>query len=278
MVVARAIEALHRAGHSTASLVVGESHGRLSDELQGAGLLVLAGGDGTVHKAAEFAAARRIPIYHLPCGNENLVAREFGKTCETDLLLRAVSAGRITSVDLGLAVAPSASPSPFVLMCSIGPDAGVIERLTASRTRANGHAAYIGPILRELLSPRLPALHIRVDGREMVAGRRGMLVVANSRQYGFRLDPATLASMTDGRLDAVFLPCSTSLGALHWLARARLRRHTRHPACVYMRGAHISVRGDGPYQLDGDVPPSGSMLRGELALTLQPRALDILVP
>lgn len=276
--VAVAAAALREHGHEVSSLVVGESHGRLADELPGAGLLILAGGDGTVHKAAEHAIRHRVPIYHLPCGNENLLAREFGMSCEAGRLVRAVSGGNIIQVDVGHACEPGAGASLFVLMCSLGPDAGVIERLTSSRIKANGHSAYLGPVFRELLRPRLPMLRVRVDGRSMVNGERGLLVVANCRQYGFRVDPAHLASMTDGRLDAVFMPCRTSLGALRWLARARQGRHAAHPALRYWRGHEIVVQAQGPYQLDGDAPATGSHLYGELTLTLQPRALDILVP
>src|SRR5262245_9372375 len=70
--------ALRRAGHDVTDLAVGESHDRLAGVLAGAGALVLAGGDGTVHRAASDAITSAVPIYHVPCGNENLFAREFG--------------------------------------------------------------------------------------------------------------------------------------------------------------------------------------------------------
>jgi diacylglycerol kinase family enzyme len=284
-------------GHEVIELAVGESHQRLAAELAGAGALLLAGGDGTVHKTLDDSLAAGVPVYHVPCGNENLFAREFGMKCDAELLRRAVADGKTTRVDVGVAqeLGDHAGPAQhFLLMCGIGPDAGVVERLTALRTKAVGHAAYIEPVLREILSPRLPRLIVEVDGRRVVDGRRGSLIIANSRHYGFRLDPAERASMTDGRLDVVFLPCGTSLGALWWCLRLRLgwRRRGRG----YWEGSDISVHAldEAVYQLDGDAPrwrlagspeqkrrthlPGGSEDGLRLRITVRPAALPVLVP
>ena len=206
-------------GHEVIELAVGESHKRLAEALDGAGALLLAGGDGTVHKALGEALGAGVPVYHVPCGNENLIAREFWMTRDIETVRCAIAGGRVRRVDVGIVEESNggkAAEFPFLLMCGIGPDAGVVERLTALRKKAIGHMAYIEPVAREILSPRLPALTVEVDGERLVDGRHGMLIVANCRQYGFRLDPAERASMTDGLLDVVFMPCRTSLGALWW--------------------------------------------------------------
>jgi diacylglycerol kinase family enzyme len=229
-----------------------------------------------------------VPIYHIPCGNENLLAREFGMDRSVTTLRRAIRQWRLARVDVGLAADRGRAPVPFVLMCGIGPDAGVVERLTMLRTRAIGHLAYVEPVIREVLSPRLPVMHIQVDGEPMVQGVAGMLIVANCRQYGFRLDPAHLASMTDGALDAVFMPCTTSVGALRWLGRAGRRRMARFSQLRYWRGREIVVRAerDAPFQLDGDPPGAPGLPRNghvpgagvDLRLSVRPGALAVLAP
>src|SRR5262245_40247336 len=192
LTVAELSAALRGDGHEVVELAVGESHERLAAELAGAGALLLAGGDGTVHKTLADAIAAGVPVYHVPCGNENLFAREFGMRRDPETVRRAVAGGRVVRVDIGAgdeALRARRDEFPFLLMCGVGPDAGVIERLTALRTKAIGHMAYVEPVAREVLSPRLPALFVEVDGGRVVDGRHGMLVVANCRQYGFRLDP-----------------------------------------------------------------------------------------
>ncbi len=295
---ARGIVAGLRAdGHEVVELAVGESHARLAAELAGAGALLLAGGDGTVHKAMGDAAAAGVPIYHVPCGNENLFAREFGMDRSVETARRAVSGGRVLRVDVGVVeetIGERRDAFPFLLMCGVGPDAGVIERLTALRKKAIGHLAYVEPVLREVLSPRLPRMVVEVDGERVVDGRHGMLVVANCKQYGARLDPAERASMTDGKLDVVFMPCRTSMGAVWWCARLRMGR--RGAGRGYWQGREVLIKAEGAavYQLDGDAPrwqlahgadqtrrthlPGGAVDGLELKLTLRPGTLRVLVP
>jgi diacylglycerol kinase family enzyme len=183
---------------------------------------------------------------------------------------------------------------PFLLMCGVGPDAGVIERLTALRKKAIGHMAYVEPVAREILSPRLPRLTVEVDGARVVDGRHGMLIVANCRQYGARLDPAERASMTDGKLDVVFMPCRTSLGAVWWCVR--LKMGLRGSGRGYWQGREVVVKAIGAavYQLDGDAPrwqlargaaqtrrthlPGGAMDGLNLKLSLRPGVLGVLTP
>jgi len=291
------VAALRADGHEVVELAVGESHARLAEELAGAGALLLAGGDGTVHKTLAEVEAANVPVYHVPCGNENLFAREFGMTREVETVRRAIAGGRVERLDVGIvreAIGDGHAEFPFLLMCGVGPDAGVIERLTALRTDATGHLAYLEPVAREILSPRLPLLTVDVDGNRVVDERRGMLVVANCRQYGFRLDPAERASMTDGLLDVVFLPCRTSLGALWWCLR--LRTGWRGAGRGYWQGREVMVHaGRGAvFQLDGDAPrwqlahgPAqtrrthlpGSAADGlSLRITVRPGALPALVP
>ena len=297
--VAAIAGALRDDGHEVVELAVGESHQRLSEALSGAGALLLAGGDGTVHKALGEVLAAGVPVYHVPCGNENLVAREFGMVRESRAVCRAVAAGNVRRVDVGVVEEtfeggrPPAE-FPFLLMCGVGPDAGVIERLTALRKKAIGHLAYIEPVMREILSPRLPALTVEVDGKRVVDDRHGMLIVANCRHYGFRLDPAERASMTDGHLDVVFMPCRTSIGALAWMARLSLGWRKRGRGYWQGKVVEVRSRGEGVYQLDGDAPrwqlahgpeqtrrthlPGGATEGLRLRISLRPAALPVLVP
>jgi diacylglycerol kinase (ATP) len=81
--------------------------------LAGAGLLLLAGGDGTVHKAVGDAITADVPIYHIPCGNENLLAREFGMERRLDALRDAIRRWRLIRVDVGMAQDRGRTPVPL---------------------------------------------------------------------------------------------------------------------------------------------------------------------
>lgn len=284
------LHALRAAGHGAEPLAVRRDSAfpeHLAGALGNADILVAIGGDGTVHHALAPAVAAGAAVYHAPLGNENLFAREFGTDARPATLLEALREPRFGRVDLGHVepIGPDgrAGPArPFALMCSLGPDASVIHRLALARRRALGHLAYALPTLAELRRPTFPRLTVEVDGRVVVDAACGLLVVANSRQYALRIDPAVRASMTDGLLDAVFFPCRSRSRVLLWAARARLRRHVDVRGLVYERGQQVAVRvhGGGVYQLDGEaVPdlapsPADTMLR----LEAEPEVLKILLP
>jgi diacylglycerol kinase (ATP) len=284
--VAREIaQALQHVGHHTDELAIGRddaSRERLAGALADAGLLVVAGGDGTLHAVLSHAIASRVPVYHAPMGTENLFARQFGMSRSPGAIAAAASGAKVLDVDAAWATVTDARGPrerfPFALMFSLGPDAGVIHRLDSVRRGPISHASYVMPIAREVLSPWLPRVTVEVDGQRVVDAQRGLVVVANSRQYAMRIDPAMNASMTDGLLDAVFFPASGGLAAGAWMVRARMRSHVA--AAVYVTGRRVMVRTDDAsprFQMDGEAGrAAGPGLTIEAQV--QPGALRVLVP
>lgn len=235
-------------------------------------VMVVAGGDGSVHHAAGAAMGAGVPLYHLPCGNENLFAREFGMTRSVRRLSERIAAGRIERVDLGRIEAAGVSRH-FLLMASFGTDASVVHRLDAVRSRATGHLAYAVPSTVEFFRPHLPELTVVADGRAVVEGRRGLLVVANCRRYALGMDPCHRASMQDGRLDYLFMPCASSLGVVAWGLRC-FRRVAEKRGAVGGGAAVIEVRGKkAACQVDGE---AGGWLEGEMRFTVEAGVVPVL--
>ncbi len=287
-IIARATTTLQRAGVTTRVLPVDRAdrvgfQARFRQELLHADALVLAGGDGTVHYSLPVIAdtAASTPIYHLPLGTENLFARQFGMTRDADQLLRALRVNHTMPIDMGLLhSADEPTPTPFVLMCSIGPDAGVIRRLHAARTGNINHLSYIRPIVGEILSPSLPELSVEADGVSIVDHQRGTLLVANSAQYAMRMNPAPDARVDDGLLDVVFFPATSGPAAALWMARARVGAHLDHPALIATRAKSVRIHAEPGaciHQLDGELG-GRSHCASELNITIQPAALRVLLP
>lgn len=222
----------------------------------GADRLVIVGGDGTVHHAAEAVAESGVAMYHLATGTENLFARSFRMPRDP-----AAAAKRLEEdhppieIDLG-----SANGVPFTLMCSVGVDASVIHRVEEARERGSGlggHAAYVRPGLTETFNPRPAKLHVTADGRAVTPadGFVGTAVVANLPAYALRMDPAPDADPTDGLLDLALVPASTTLGA----AAGFLRCKMRSGSIQRVRAAKFEIRSAdpnamNPVQVDGERP------------------------
>jgi diacylglycerol kinase (ATP) len=251
---------------------------RLRAAISGADLLILVGGDGTLHHTLPAMVGSGVPVYHLAMGTENLFARQFGMDRLPDTLESAVDRWRVQDVDVGR-LTIGATSQPFVLMCSLGPDASVIRRLDEARRGPISHLSYVKPIAAELADLWLPRLTIEVDGQRLVDDQQGMVVVANSRQYAVRVDPAFKASMTDGLLDVVFLPCNGRWSALLALARCRIRNHGRNT--TYKQAASVRIHAEDPrppaLQVDGEcLKVARSPL--DLELDAEPKALKVLTP
>lgn len=236
--------------------------------------VVVLGGDGSVFYALPAAVRLGTPIYHVPVGTENLFAREFGMTRSADRLADAVVSRATRRVDVG-----ELDGAPFAVMASFGPDASVVHRLAGRRTGPITHLSYVLPSLRESLRPALKPVLVEVDGRTVFDGGPALVVVANSRQYGARFDPALDARIDDGLLDVVVMPASSSVSVLAWAAACRLRAQRGLPGLVYARGQSVRLagpRGLPPCQADGEAitlaDPACATLR------VRPGALSVLAP
>lgn len=230
------------------------------------------GGDGTLHHLLDDACRAGVPLYHIPAGNENLFAREFGMNADPQRLLRALERGDTRRVDV-----PSLDGRPFAIMVSFGPDAGVIHRLDEVRGRATGHAMYLGPVLKEVFGPRLAHVSVCADGEEIVSRRTGLLVIANCRQYAGGLNPARDADMADGRLDAVFLPAGSTASCLLWGLRCASGQQAESDRAVTARAQEFEVTAHArtPVQYDGEA--AGWLERGQTArLSVRAGALRVL--
>lgn len=240
-------------------------------------VLVVVGGDGAVRMASPAAARAGTPIYQYPHGTENLFAREFGMTRSPARLVEAIGKGRIERVDMA-----RADGQRFLLMASVGFDAEVIHDLARRRAGRISHLSYIVPMVRQLASWSPPRLSIEVDGVPVVDGEAGFVVVANSRQYARRFDPASRAVMTDGRLDVAFFPTANRRSLVGWAWRCARGTQVDDPRLVYRTGCEIVIGCDPPrrFQLDGDPPAPGGT--GEtcrrLDIAVDPGVLPVLIP
>jgi diacylglycerol kinase family enzyme len=274
--------AIRLAGHDALMIPASDADELAGPPAAGDRALFIVGGDGTVHRSLDVARRHERALYHVPMGTENLFSREFGMTGDLDLAVRSLSRPRFRTIDLASCMHEGVAPTMFALMCSVGPDASVIRRLTARRTGPIRHASYIVPIAHELFDLHLPPLTIEADGGTLVAHEPGMVLVANSRQYAMRLDPAPMAEMSDGLLDLVFFPARSRVELLTHLLAARLRKTLEHPGVIHRRVREVrltSPEAHTPYQLDGESGWTFPEATGlDLRLRVLPGAARVLLP
>lgn len=261
-----AVATLVRAGHEVMLTVSEEPPpADFSPEV-----VVVAGGDGSVHHLLPTLADSGIPVYHLPLGTANLFARQFGMGRSVGMLARALSAWRTRDIDL-----IEFNGRLAAVMVSLGPDAAVVHRVARRRAGPIRAASYVGPLLAELRGWSGGPVRVEADGRTVVEDGRGVLVLANMRHYGGRFDPARRADPQDGVLDVAFLPARTPTDLVRMAALARLGLHERARGVVMTRARTVRVEAAGvPAQADGEAVEHG----GGMDVRVRERALRVLLP
>ncbi len=239
-----------------------------------ADIVVIVGGDGTVHYQLPALAKSNAALWHAPTGTENLFAREFGMTTSADDLLAALDSPHAAPIDLA-----TINGRHFAIMAGIGPDASIVARVAAARRGPISKMSYAWPSTIEAMRPSLPSMTIEVEGERVVENRRGFIVVANSRHYGGRLNPARDAVIDDGLLDLVFFPCESRVRAISWTLGCRLGRQGKSRYLISQRAARVCLKIDTAHramlQLDGEFAGNAS---GGLDIEVQPAAMRVLLP
>jgi diacylglycerol kinase family enzyme len=249
----------------------------LEPHLPGKDAVVVVGGDGAVRLVAPEAARAGVPLWHAPCGTENLFARAFGMSRSAADLSAALRRRATREIDLAAVEREGGARDDFVIMASVGFDAAVVHALSATRRGGISHLSYARPIIASLGAWRPSRIAWTVDGEREDLGE-GMVVVGNLPDYGARLNPAAGAVCDDGELDAVFIPARAALDLLPWVPLLWTGLHRRHPLLRERRGRRIELllSPQAELQLDGDAAPGGQ--DGRLAFSLSERRLSVLVP
>ncbi len=247
----------------------------LAPRLPGRDAVVVVGGDGAVRLVAPEAARAGVPLWHVPCGTENLFARAFGMSRSAEALSAALRRRATRAIDLAAVEREGGARDDFVIMASVGFDAAVVHALSATRRGGISHLSYARPILASLGAWRPSRLAWSIDGEREELGE-GMVVVGNMPGYGARLNPAAGAVCDDGELDAVFIPARSAFDLLPWVPLLWTGLHRRHPLLRERRGGRIELELSprAELQLDGDAAAQD----GRCAFSVSQRRLSVLVP
>ncbi len=263
---------LREAGFAVRSLV-----GRDADETRdlaadavadGVEGLVVVGGDGIVHLAAQALVGSGTRLGIVPCGSGNDLARALGiPPGDPQLAADVVVGSRTRRIDVARAGAT------YVLtVVAAGFDARVAER-AALLQRPHGPTRYQLATVAELRSFRPLPYTLDLDGAERRVEAM-MVAVGNGPSFGGGLRITHGAVLDDGWLDVVVIRTISKLDLVRTYPRLYWGGHTRHPQYEHHRVRSVTVAAP-------DVVAYGDGERlAPLPLTVDvvPAALEVLVP
>jgi YegS/Rv2252/BmrU family lipid kinase len=214
-------------------------------------VVLVAGGDGTLHEAVQALAHTETALGYIPQGTVNIWAREVGIPLDGEGAARVIVDGKIECVDLG-----RAQDRYFLLMAGIGFDGEVVYRARSleRHKRRLGVLTYALAGLSTAPFYRGADVELRYDGiiRRVKAL---MLVLGNTRRYAgfFALTPNAVAN--DGWLDLCIIKGRGQLALARQGLPVLLSRSVSHSDVELLRVRELTVRADEPLplQLDGEI-------------------------
>jgi diacylglycerol kinase (ATP) len=277
------LRAVRDAGHAVIYQSTADE-GAKRMNLEGVELVIAAGGDGTVHKAALAVAERNIPLAILPLGTANNLARTFGMPANPLAFLRRLDRARRVRLDVGIAEGPWGK-CPFIEAAGAGVLAQTIWSLSHPRGAAAPSVESARERLKELLTG-MPACRweVQIDEKSFFANL--LLVEAmNIPSAGPNLRLAPGANPGDGLLDFVFLEESDREAFRAFLAATAADRDGLPPVKT-IRGRTLQLHGPAAGRIHADdyswpeeAAPSDQRDNAiTLSVHLAPKAVEVLLP
>jgi diacylglycerol kinase family enzyme len=243
---------------------------------EGASVMLVVGGDGTVRLVADGAERMGIPLWQVPCGTENLLARSLGMSADVSTILTAIDRGQVARLDLA-----RANGTPCLLMATCGFDAAVVHDLAGRRGKTIRHWNYLPCMFRQFVRWSPVNMTLELDGSTVRRDVPGWCFICNCKEYGARFNPAPDADMTDGLLDVLFLPTGTRWQLLQWMHRVRRGRYLGSRGVLFARAKHVRLQIEpaAAWQVDGDRPPEQAIpVSDHLEVICHSAKLPILLP
>ena len=229
---------------TTAAEALTAAHKAVAD---GAGALVVVGGDGTVHLGLQAPAGTGVPIGIGPAGTGNDFAGAAGFTTDPHAALARIDAalagGDTGTLDLARLTTGDGTVRWFGGVLAAGFDAVVNERGNRM-SWPRGPIRYDLAILVELARLRARRYRLVLDG---VADERDavLVAVANAGSYGGGMRICPDADPADGTLDLTVVRPISRTTLVRVKPRIYAGTHVTHPAVDTCRAKRVELAAEG---------------------------------
>ena len=237
---------------------------------EGAEVVLVCGGDGTVRAGAAGLVDTDAALAVLPAGTANLFATALDLPKDPADVVAAVTSGSRTVIDTGVC-----NDQTFTVMAGTGFDAAMVDDADAAKERL-GVAAYFRAAVANAHRRQPVKMSVAVDGVTFFEGEATCVLVGNLGKLKAGLQAFPDASPTDGILDVAVL---TATGIRDWagvLWRVARRQQQLSGHAHMTRGTEIAVDMDGDHrmQLDGGAKGTTDALR----IAVRPHSLRVCTP
>jgi diacylglycerol kinase (ATP) len=238
---------------------------------QGARIVAVLGGDGSVNLAVNGLSGSGSALAVLPGGTGDDFAKAIGAG-KLDAATRLLADPKTVDVDL-IEVAAGAEIRRYINVAGTGFDSAVEETASAMRRRLGARGHYALATIKTL--PRfVPAgFHLEIDGRSLDVDAM-LVVVGNSYAYGGGMRVLPQASVTDGELDVCVVSAMGKGAFLRAFPKVYVGKHATHPKVTMLKGRELKVEANRRMLVFADGERVGSL---PAVFKVLPNALPVVV-
>jgi YegS/Rv2252/BmrU family lipid kinase len=203
---------------------------------QGADLIIVAGGDGTINEVANGLVDMDVPLALLPGGTANVLASELGISDWTHAL-ESFSESVIARVPVGCVEFPNGRTRHFLMMAGAGLDARMVAEVQPALKRTLGKLAYWVAGFSQVWRP-LPQIEVQTNDRSF---QTSFALLSKVRNYGGDLEIAPTVRLTDPDIEAVLFEGRLTLRYVSHLLRIVTRTLPNSGGVHILRGKEFNL-------------------------------------
>ncbi|MFO7773234.1 MAG: diacylglycerol kinase family lipid kinase [Dehalococcoidia bacterium] len=268
---------------------------------RGAGVVIAAGGDGTVNEVANGLVNTDAALGVLPVGTTNSWALQMGIPALNPILpgtqaakllagleerlahplpanfyrkvlldaVRVLVEGQTVAIDVG-----ELSGRYFLISAGIGLEAAIVESLSLREKRALGSWAYVFTAIGSAYRYAGTEVRLELDGK-VINVSTPLIVVSNIQLYGGMVAIGPKACVNDARLDVCILKGEGFFTFVQHAMKVLSHRHLRDPKVEYYQCREVFVESvrSLPVHVDGE-----PFTRTPVAIRAVPSSLKVIIP
>jgi YegS/Rv2252/BmrU family lipid kinase len=236
---------------------------------EGADLILVLGGDGTVNEVVQGVAFSGVPLGVLPGGTANCLAMELGLGSRIEKAAELLVVSEPVEIALGRVTGSSAGPRYFLLMCGAGLDAAIVYEVHAGLKSAAGKLAYWVAGLAQFRRT-VAGMHLRVNGESIACG---FALISRIRNYGGDMEIASGASLRKTDFEVVMFEGANPLRYAWYMLGVAVRQVQKLDGVQTRRATCVEILTAAPSQVDGEYYGHEPM-----KIEAVPGALTLLIP
>lgn len=242
---------------------------------KGAGIIVAAGGDGTINEVINGIAGTACTLGIIPIGSVNVLARQLGIPLTMAGAWKVIEEGHVETLDLieiEFRDGDKTCVRRFVQLAGVGLDAHIVKQVSWQDKKRWGPFSYVMKTIQSI-SEKLPRVHVSLDGGRPT--ETSFVLVGNGAYYGGPIPVFKKARMDDGVMDVCLFQAKGSLDILMRLQSVLRGAHTDAKGIVYRQCRRMEIESESPVPVEIDGEFVGY---APAKFEVIPQALKILAP